>query len=79
MRQKEKDQLEQKTERRHWLRRFAAGCKAIRAREWKAVVPAGYLLAVLALIIPFGAALALPGSLPTGPAQPAASRHRGPI
>lgn len=28
------------------------------------------LLAVLALIIPFGAALALPGSLPTGPAQP---------
>ena len=32
------------------------------------------LLAVLALIIPFGAALALPGSLPTGPAQPAASR-----
>ena len=36
------------------------------------------LLAVLALIIPFGAALALPGSLPAGPARSAASQTEPP-
>ena len=67
MRQKEKDQLEQKTERRHWFRRFAAGCKAIRTHKWKAVVPAGYLLAVLVLWLCREQVFPIPGSSPLAP------------
>lgn len=49
MRQREKEQLEQRTERKHWFRRFLAGCKAVHTSWWKGAVIVLYLLAALAL------------------------------
>ena len=49
MTQTEKYELEKRAERKHWFRRFLAGCKAVHTSWWKGAVIALYLLAALAL------------------------------
>ena len=62
MRQNEKDKLNRETERKHWILRFALGCKAV-VTDWKkAVVLAIYIFAAVVLWCVSGDFITLPES-----------------
>ena len=62
MRQNEKDKLNRETERKHWILRFALGCKAV-VNDWKrAAILAIYIFAAVVLWHMSGDFIALPES-----------------
>ena len=62
MRQSEKDKLTRESERKHWILRFALGCKAV-VTDWKkAVVLAVYIFTAVVLWRMSGDFIALPES-----------------